>query len=275
MTAPAITRARPRTRAMPWGLLLSIAALALAVAVGIAAWWSNGGWRPDRAAFPVQGVRVDPGPDTAAGAKAKAQAQADSAPDTPPGQPSWRGIATSGADFAYVMATSGADGVTPAIDRHLSQARAAGLPTGPVHRFSLCDPAGDQAENFIRHVAREAAALPTAVWLETLDEAAATGPAPACARPPSRAALLSELATFLAQIEAHGGKPAVIAPSDAFEQAYGVTRRINRAIWLRRDWFRPDYGAAPFVLWEATDRARIPGIDRPVGWIAAAPGTPS
>src|SRR3546814_6044331 len=66
-----------------------------------------------------------------------------------------------------------------------------------------------------------------------------------CPDRPTRALLLSELATFLAQIEAHMGKQSLIAPGPTFESDYKVTRGIARTTWLRRDFFEPDYGAHP------------------------------
>src|SRR3546814_7465207 len=57
------------------------------------------------------------------------------------------------------------------------------------------------------------------VWLDYDDR---------CPDRPTRALLLSELATFLAQIEAHMGKRSLIAPGPNFEADYQVTRGIAR-----------------------------------------------
>src|SRR3546814_10370507 len=72
------------------------------------------------------------------------------------------------------------------------------------------------------------------VWLDYDDR---------CPDRPTRALLLSELATFLAQIEANMGKRSLIASGPNFEADYQVTRGIARTTWLRRDIFPPDYGA--------------------------------
>src|SRR3546814_18641281 len=85
----------------------------------------------------------------------------------------------------------------------MAAAREAGIRTGPIHRYSLCQLATDQAANFIRHVPRRADALPPVVWLAYDDR---------CPDRPPRALLLSALATFLAQIEAHMGNRSLIAP---------------------------------------------------------------
>ncbi len=114
----------------------------------------------------------------------------------------------------------------------------------------------------MRHVARRADALPAVVWLDYDDR---------CPDRPTRALLLSELATFLAQIEAHMGKRSVIAPGPAFESQYRVTRGIARTTWLRRDFFEPDYGAHPWAMWQANNYVRLSGADGTVGWNVLRP----
>src|SRR3546814_12259783 len=98
----------------------------------------------------------------------------------------------------------------------MAAAREAGIRTGPIHRYSLCQLATDQAANFIRHVPRRADALPPVVWLDYDDR---------CPDRPTRALLLSALAAFLAQIEAHMGK-----------------RDGKRDVWGKRGEVRVDLG---------------------------------
>ncbi|WP_263588459.1 glycoside hydrolase family 25 protein [Sphingopyxis sp. GC21] len=206
---------------------------------GLALWWAAR-WTPDRALYPIQGVTIS----------------ADN------GKVHWGSIKAAGADFAYVMATDGADGIDPQYARNAAQARVVGVQVGAIHRYSLCRLATDQAANFIRHVARRADALPPVVWLDYDDR---------CPDRPTRALLLSELATFLAQIEAHTGKRSVIAPGPAFEADYRVTAGIARTTWLRRDFFEPDYGAHPWAMWQANDYVRLTGAGGTVGWNVLRP----
>ncbi len=206
----------------------------LLLAAGLALWWAAR-WTPDRAVYPVQGVTID----------------ADN------GEVHWGSIKAAGADFAYIAATGGAASVDAQFARNLSGAREAGVQAGPIHRYSLCRLATDQAANFIRHVPRRADMLPAVVWLDYDDR---------CPDRPTRALLLSELATFLAQIEAHMGKRSLIAPGPAFEADYQVTRGIARTTWLRRDFFEPDYGAHAWTMWQANDYVRLSGARGTVGW---------
>lgn len=213
---------------------IGAAAVLLLLATGLALWWAAR-WTPDRAIYPVQGVTID----------------ADN------GEVHWGSIKAAGADFAYIAATDGTAGVDARFARNLSRARDAGVQAGPIHRYSLCHLATDQAANFIRHVPRRADMLPAVVWLDYDDR---------CPDRPTRALLLSELATFLAQIETHMGKQSLIAPGPAFEADYRVTRGIARTTWLRRDFFEPDYGAHPWAMWQANDYVRLSGADGTVGW---------
>lgn len=215
------------------GLLLVV------LLVGVALWWAAR-WTPNRDLFPIQGVSIS----------------ADN------GEVHWGSIKAAGADFAYVAATDGTDGLDPMFTRNLAHARNVGVQVGAIHRYSLCQLATDQAANFIRHVPRRADALPAVVWLDYDDR---------CPDRPTRALLLSELATFLAQIEAHTGKPSLIAPGPSFEADYKVTEGIARTTWLRRDFFEPDYGAHPWAMWQANDYIRLTGAGGTVGWNVLRP----
>jgi lysozyme len=217
---------------------LALAALIL-LAVGLALWWAAR-WTPPREQYPLQGVTIEAGN----------------------GRVHWGSIKAAGADFAYIFATGGDDRVDPMYARNIAAAREAGVRTGPIHRYDLCKLATDQAANFIRHVPRRADALPPVVWLDYDDR---------CPDRPTRALLLSELATFLAQIEAHMGKRSLIAPGPALEADYRVTSGIARTTWLRRDFFAPDYGAHPWAMWQANDYVRLSGAAGTVGWNVVRP----
>src|SRR3546814_14032331 len=140
------------------------------------------------------------------------------------------------------MATDGADGIDPKFARNMAEAREVGVQAGAIHRYSLCQLATDQAANFIRHVPRRADMLPAVVWLDYDDR---------CPDRPTRALLLSELATFLAQIEAHMGTQSLIAPGPTFESDLQVPRGNARTTLMRRDFFETDYGPHPRAMWKA------------------------
>ena len=203
-------------------------ALGIIVIAGLAGWWWTGQWRPDRTAWPIQGVAV-------------------SAENQPL---SWPTLAATGAQFAYIDATRGRSRVNHGFSDEHDRALAAGLRVGAIHHYALCQFASEQASPFVRLVPREADALPPAVMLD--DD-------PDCTRRPSRALLLSELTTFLNQVETHMGKPAIIAPSADLEAEYRLSAAINRPLWLRRNWREPEATIRPWVIWQANDHYRAAG----------------
>jgi lysozyme len=198
------------------------------------------GWAPPRDQYPVQGISVD----------------------ASNGEIIWHVAGATGVDFAYVMATNGAEERDANFATNIKGAREAGIRYGAVHEYSMCRLATDQATMFVTTVPREENILPPAVRL-AYDNG--------CKDRPGRALVLSELNTFLNQIEGHSGKPAVIIVSKEFEEDYSISSGISRTFWLEGNFFPPDYATKPWVMWRASDMRRISGIDGPVNWNVVRP----
>ncbi|MBT2185904.1 glycoside hydrolase family 25 [Sphingobium sp. H33] len=198
------------------------------------------GWTPSHSRYPMQGISLT----------------AES------GEVNWRMAHAAGADFAYLLATSGAETRDPSFDDYLAGAKAQGLRYGPIHRYNLCRLASEQATRFIATVPRDPAMLPPVVQLDFF---------PNCAKRPSRDTLLAELNTFLNQIETHSAKPALLRVSHDFEAEYDVASGINRTLWLEGDFFPPDYATRPWVMWTASTWKRVEGIDGPLEWDVVRP----
>ena len=197
-------------------------------------------WAPPRDQYPVQGISVD----------------------ASHGKIIWHVAGATGVDFAYIRATNGAEERDPHFAENITGARDAGIRYGAVHLYNLCRPANDQAAMFVTTVPRDKNILPPAVRL-TYDND--------CPDRPGRALLLSELNTFLNQIEGHSDKPAIIALSKEFEEEYSISSGINRTFWLEENFFPPDYAVKPWVMWRASDMRRVNGIDGPVNWNVVRP----
>lgn len=197
-------------------------------------------WAPSRTDYPMQGVGVS-----------------DAS-----GPVEWPSVRAAGADFAYLAATSGASPLDSRFAANLAGARDAGLRYGAEHRFSLCAGADEQAMRFIASVPRDAAMLPPAVRLEFMAD---------CAIRPSRDKLLSELNTFLNQIEAHTGKPAILRVSRVFNADYDIGGGVNRTLWLEGNLISPDYAGRPWVMWTASTWKRVAGINGPMEWNVVQP----
>jgi lysozyme len=212
------------------------AAIVLALALGAFVLWRLAiGWAPSRADYPAQGIVVD----------------------ASHGAINWPMVAATGVDFAYVVAT---DGVKPRDARfaaNMAGAGEAGVRYGALHRYDLCKLANDQATDFITTVPRNESALPAAVEFGFSEQ---------CASRPDRALLLSEVATFLSQIETHLGKSAILKIGQEFEEHYRFSEEVDRNVWLERTWLLPDYSTRPWVMWSANPSRAIDGVDEPVEW---------
>lgn len=212
-------------------------AIALALALGVFVLWRVViGWTPSLDDYPVQGVVVD----------------------ASNGQPVWSTLAATGVDFAYLTATIGDKTRDAKFASNMEAISDVGVRYGALHIFDICRLATDQATLFITTVPRSPNALPPAVAL---------GFSKTCASKPDRALILSEVSTFLSQIEAHAGKPAVLMLAQDFEEQYRISAAVDRNVWLERTWFLPDYAAKPWVMWTANTARNIDGVDGRVRWV--------
>ncbi len=228
----------PTTAPKGRGALLLVALLLLAGAA--AGWfaWSRYAhdWRPDAARYPVQGLAVS-------GANEPLD---------------WTALARGGARFAYVELLDGA-GTKHSYVRAVAAAHAAGLPVGTSYRFSLC-PSWDQTAEFVTQVARNPADLPPLIRLDRQE---------GCDRWPTKAAVTSELTTFLNQIETHLGKAAIIATDADFDAEYDLRASIDRPVMIIRNRAEPLPEDGEWALWQANDALRIEGASGAVRWIVA------
>lgn len=224
-----------------WRSRLAAFVLLLALGSALYAWWQARHWRPDEALWPDQGALIG-------------------ASD---GAVSFDTIEGLGAKFVYLEASDGAESRDARFPENLAAARAAGLQVGAVHRFDPCIPADGQSANFVTGVPRDDALLPPAILLDRL--------ADDCPEPVRDAAVQSELMTLVNQIESHAGKPAILAPSADFEEKYGVARRIDRHLWLARDWIEPEYAGRPWLLWTANHALQTVAADDPLRWVVVRP----
>lgn len=198
------------------------------------------GWTPSRDQFPLQGVTV-----SAAN-----------------GPVSWRALAAQDVDFGYIEATRGSDIRDERFIENYTDARAAGVGFAPLHHYSLCRLASDQGEIFVTTVPRDDSALPAAIALDFEQD---------CAARPAQSLVISELVTFLNQVESHMGKPAILRISPEFEEAYAISSSVARNVWLSGDYFPPDYATKPWVMWTANNSYSIDGVAQPVAWNVIRP----
>jgi lysozyme len=213
---------------------IAVAALA-ALLLAYALWSYVTAWSPSRGEYSVQGLIVDENNGT----------------------PNWTMLGATGVDFAYLTATEGATKRDKSFAKNLEAISEAGIRYGALHHFDICRLASDQATLFITTVPRAKNALPAAVQLDFKSS---------CSSKPNRELILSELTTFLNQLEAHSGTPAVLLIAPEFEKAYQISGAIDRQIWVEGTWFLPDYSAKPWVMWTANRSRSVAGVDGRVRW---------
>jgi len=197
-------------------------------------------WHPSDSAWPIQGIDVS-----------HHQGRID-----------WVALPRQGVDFAFIKATEGGDHRDTRFAENWRASRAAGIRRGAYHFFTLCRPGADQAANFIAVVPAEPDALPPAVDLEYMGN---------CEGRPSVDAFHRELAVFLARVETHYGQQALLYLTEEFDNAWQVSARVNRPLWLRSLGFEPGFGARPWTYWQVSSFRRLDGITGPVDWNVARP----
>jgi lysozyme len=217
------------------------AAIGLALLLGLFVLWRVvADWAPSGSEYPDQGIVVD----------------------ASNGKPVWTTLGATGVDFAYLTATVGDKTRDDSFVSNLEGVREAGIRYGALHKFDICRLASDQATLFITTVPRSENALPTAVSLDYSET---------CSSKPDRALILSEVATFLSQIESHTGTQAILMIAPDFEEQYRISAAIDRNVWLERTWFIPDYAAKPWVMWTANPSRSIDGVEGRVRWAVVRP----
>lgn len=217
-----------------------LAALLILAALAGGAYLHAPHWHPPDTRYPRQGIDVS-----------HHQGRID-----------WALLPAQGVDFAYIKASEGGDHRDSRFSENWAGSRAAGIRRGAYHFFTLCRPGADQAANFIATVPAEPDALPPAVDLEYMGN---------CARAVTPEAFHAELGAFIRAVEAHYRKPVLLYLTREFDEAYGVSDRIDRPLWLRSLVFRPGFGARPWRLWQVSNFRRLDGIAGRVDWNVARP----
>ena len=223
-------------RAVAWA---GLALLAAAAGAGVA-WLYASRWHPSDREFPNQGIDVSHHQGIIA----------------------WRELPSQGVDFAYIKASEGGDHRDRAFAANWSGAREAGIARGAYHFFTLCRSGADQAANFIAAVPAEADALPPAVDLEQLGN---------CSRTLSREAFHKELADYIRLVEGRYRKPVLLYLTREFDEAYDISARVRRPLWLRSLVLEPGWGARPWAVWQASSFRSLAGIRGRVDWNVARP----
>lgn len=160
----------------------------------------------------------------------------------------WEQAASDGIAFAYIKATEGGDFRDKSFARNWQETKAANVPRGAYHFFTFKASGRAQAENYIATVPKDASALPPAVDLEYWGNSQMR---------PGVAEFQKQLGEFLALIEAHYEKSAVLYTDHDFSKRY-LTGIVIKRLWYRDILREP---TREWTLWQYTEKDRVTGIE--------------
>ena len=168
----------------------------------------------------------------------------------------WPTVRAAGVDFAYIKATEGGDRFDDRFRDNWRGAKSAGVHRGAYHFYYFCRPASEQAKWFIRHVPKEAGALPPVLDMEW------NAHSPTCKTRPPKETVVSEMRVFLNALERHYGQKPIIYTSVDFHRDNLVGEFKNHTFWLRAVADYPDdiYHDRDWLFWQHTGTGSVAGI---------------
>jgi lysozyme len=168
----------------------------------------------------------------------------------------WATARAAGVSFAYIKATEGGDVADPLFRAHWDGAGRAGVRRGAYHYFYFCRPAAEQARWFIRHVPRDATALPHVLDMEW------TPYSRTCTIRPDGDKVRAEARVFLDMLEAHYGRRPLIYTTVDFFADTRIDRLGGTEFWLRSVAGHPQrkYPGAFWRIWQYTGTGIVPGV---------------
>ncbi|QUS35799.1 GH25 family lysozyme [Falsirhodobacter algicola] len=169
----------------------------------------------------------------------------------------WYGLRAHGVRFAFVKATEGGDYVDPMLGRHLSAARAAGVPSSGYHYYYFCRTAQEQAAWFIANVPRRAGDLPPVLDMEW------TPTSKTCRRRPPAEEVRQDAATFASIVTAYYGQKPIIYSTVDFFRDNEMWRVPGVEFWLRSVAGHPSevHPGHDWTFWQYTGTGLIPGVE--------------
>lgn len=172
------------------------------------------------------------------------------------GEIDWATARAAGVSFVYIKATEGGDVADPKFRAYRQGAKAAGVRYGAYHYFYFCRKAAEQARWFIRHVPRDADALPHVLDMEWNPRS------PTCTLRPDGATVRAEALTFLDILERHYGRRPIVYTTVDFFRETGIGRLQGTEFWLRSVAGHPRqvYPGAFWTLWQYTGTGLVPGV---------------
>ena len=163
----------------------------------------------------------------------------------------WNLVPHDRIQFAYIKATEGGDFRDSRFAENWKASRAAGLPRGAYHYFTLKTPGLQQASNFTAVVPNELDSLPPAIDLEYWGNSSVR---------PSVADFRRELDQFVTAVRTYYGREPVLYTGNDYREYYLRDLRIGR-LWIRSVITAPRLPKGQdWLFWQYSEKVRVPGI---------------
>jgi lysozyme len=168
----------------------------------------------------------------------------------------WKTLRKQGANFAFLKATEGGKHVDRLFATNWRKARAAGIATGAYHFFYWCRSAEEQARWFIRHVPKQAGALPPVLDVEW------NGNKRTCPGKLPRARVLEKMQVWLDIVKRHYGVKPIIYTAPDFYKDNLRGQFTDYSFWLRSVAAHPEqvYPGRDWAFWQYSGTGLSSGV---------------
>lgn len=169
----------------------------------------------------------------------------------------WNKVQNSGISFAFIKATEGGDVLDRSFHENFAKAKAAGVPRGAYHFYYFCTAPEVQAKWYLRHIPKDAGAMPPVLDAEW-NHISKT-----CPGKPSPAKVRKDLSVWLNIVEKATGKRPIIYTTPDFYDDNDMGRFEAHDFWLRSTAAHPSerYPHERWTFWQYTGTGKIPGIE--------------
>jgi len=167
----------------------------------------------------------------------------------------WPSLARDDVAFAYIKATEGGDWTDPLFARNWAKAKAADVPRGAYHFYTLCRPVEDQIAHIIATVPKEPSILPIAIDLEFGGNCKGRPPVPQ---------FRADLTKMLDALEVHYGQRPILYLTRDFDDAYMAGAFNDEQYWLRSIIRQPSSDWRPWLFWQYHNKGRRDGVIGPI-----------
>ena len=169
------------------------------------------------------------------------------------GEIDWSEVKQQSIRFAFIKATEGGNFKDKKFQLNWTNAQSVGIDVGAYHFFTFCKTGKEQAINFIETVPKNDTALPPVVDLEFGGN---------CNLQVDDSTVLSEIQSFLNEVESHYGKKVILYVTHEFYDHFMNDQFLGNPIWIRDIYQQPVLPKQrKWLIWQFANRGHLQGIE--------------